>query len=373
MTDYALADTGSRDVVIAVDRAASTVVRKLRISPDGKLLALGDDEGLVRIIRLQNFEVVATIPAHSKRISDLDFSPDSRTLLSAGRDGLLRFWDLATSPPSRVRELKAPGSIPYSAKMNLSLPDRFILMGDREGRVIAWDLKRNHIITNTQFHHGPVHSVAYRPNGNGTFLSGAGDGELKIRLPEGKRLSFHTHDGVMFQASYSATGRLVYTVGSDRIAKIWDATSERLLNSMSGHLKYVLAADMSRDEKLLVTGGGDKALNLWDVASGRLVGRMQGHTSDIESVAFSPDGKYVVSASEDKSVVIWSVENQEDLARLYFQKAGEKYAGVTFENQAFGERNSGLLSVYVDGKQLPSSEAERVVRYIGRGISILEP
>ena len=34
---------------------------------------------------------------------------------------------------------------------------------------------------------------------------------------------------------------------------------------MKGHLKYVLAADMSPDEKMLVTGGADKALNLWEV------------------------------------------------------------------------------------------------------------
>ena len=72
---------------------------------------------------------------------------------------------------------------------------------------------------------------------------------------------------------------------------------------MKGHLKYVLAADMSPDEKMLVTGGADKALNLWDVTLGRLLGHMQGHTSDIESVAFTPNGRLIIYASEDRSVV----------------------------------------------------------------------
>jgi uncharacterized caspase-like protein len=367
------AHSASGNVVIEADRAASTIVRKLRISPDGKLLAVGDDEGFIRIVRLESFEVIATIPAHAGRISDLDFSPDSRILLSAGRDRLLRFWDLSNLSRSPVRELKAPGSMPYSARINSNMPDRFVLMGDRDGRVVAWDLKRNHIITNSKFHQGPVNSVAYQPGGNGTYLSAGADGQLKIRLPEGQRLTLHPHNGVMFQASYSASGKLVYTVGADRTAKIWDAAaSGRQLAVMSGHFKYVLTADMSPDEKLLVTGGGDKVLNLWDVASGALRGQMKGHTSDIEAVAFSPNGKFVVSASEDKSVIIWSVENQEALATLFFQKNGDKYAGVTFDNQAFGERNSGLLSVYVDGRQVSGPEAERVVRYIGRGIAIIE-
>jgi WD40 repeat protein len=141
---------------------------------------------------------------------------------------------------------------------------------------------------------------------------------------------------------------------------------------MSGHLKYVLAADMSLDERMLATGGGDKALNLWDVAAGRLVGRMQGHTSDTEAIAFFPNGRFIASASEDKSVRIWSVDNQEELARLSFQKNGEKYAGVTFDNQTFGDRNSGLIAVYVNGREVSGSDADRAVKYIGRGIAIIE-
>src|SRR5262249_26278218 len=153
-----------------------------------------------------------------------------------------------------------------------------------------------------------------------------------------------THVGAMFQASYSGSGRRVFTVGADRMVKLWNTAQLNQQQTqpqavMQGHLRYVLAADMSTDEKMLVTGGGDKALNLWDVACGRLVGRMQGHTSDIEAIAFFPNGKFIASASEDKSVRIWSVDNQEELARLAFQKNGEKYAGVTFDNRIFGERN----------------------------------
>jgi WD40 repeat protein len=181
----------------------------------------------------------------------------------------------------------------------------------------------------------------------------------------------------MFQASYSATGRYIYTVGADRPAKIWDTAQLDQKDPhpraiMKGYLKYVLAADMSPDEKMLVTGGADKALNFWEVTSGRLLGQMQGYTSDVESVAFTPNGRITVSASEDRSVRIWSVDYGQKLAMLAFQKKGDEYAGVTFDNRTFGIRNSGLLSAYVDGKQVSRSEAEHVVQYIGPGIKIIE-
>ena len=120
---------------------------------------------------------------------------------------------------------------------------------------------------------------------------------------------------------------------------------------MRGHLKYALTADMSPDEKKLVTGGADKALELWEVTSGRLLGQMQSHTSDIETVAFTPNGRLIISASEDRSVRIWSLDHQQELAMLAFQKEGDECAGIAFDNRTFGDRNFGLLSVYVNGKQ----------------------
>jgi hypothetical protein len=361
------------NVVIAVDQKASIIVRRLRLSPDGKLLAVGDDEGLVRIVRLETFEVVRTIRAHTQRVSDLDFSPDNRTLLSAGRDGAIRYWDVESG--RQLRELRIPNSIPYSARMNSASPDRWVIMGDRNGFLYAWDLPKGRTITNVKLHEGPVLSVGYQPGGGGAFFSAGGDGQLQVRMPEGQRYAVKAHEGSMFQASYSASGRLLYTVGSDRKAKIWETAKlqqQQPQAVLEGHLRYVLTTDMSLDEKTLATGGADKAINLWDVASGKLLARLQGHTSDVEALSFSPNGKFVVSTSEDRSVRIWSVENREELVRLFFQRNGEKYAGVTLENQIFGDRDSGLLSVYIDGRQAAGADADRVVQYIGRGIAVID-
>ena len=66
------------------------------------------------------------------------------------------------------------------------------------------------------------------------------------------------------------------------------------------------------------------------------------------------------------------MDNRQEFAMLAFQKNGDEYAGVTFNNRTFGTRNSDLLSLYVDGKQISRSEAEHIVQYVGRGIVILE-
>jgi WD40 repeat protein/uncharacterized caspase-like protein len=366
-------DVGQSGIVVTVNTLRSAIVRKLRISPSGKLLAVGGEDGIVRIVSLDTFEVIRAIHAHTGRISDLDFTPDNKTLLSAGRDGLLRFWNPITGQKV-MEDLQIRGSVPYSARVNPEFP-RFVLMGDKAGRLFAWDLNHNRrLITNAEFHKGPVFSVAYQPGGKGTFLSAGGDGLLKIRLPSGTRFVVHAHNGPVFNTGYSSNGAFIYTAGMDRKIKIWESSNlargyPKMI--LMGHLKYVISANLSPDDKTLVTGGGDKAINLWDLASRKLIGRLVGHTNDIEALAFTPNGRFIVSASEDKSVKIWSVDDLNELVRLFFKNGSEKYAGVTYDNQSFGDLDSGLMSVFVDGRAVSDEEALRSVKYIGHGIPIV--
>ena len=367
------AATGSRNIVIAVNHKDAAVVRRLRLSPDGQALAVGDDDGLVHMVRLDTFEVTATFTAHAGRISDLDFSPDSRTLLTAGRDGSIRYWDIASL--RMTREFKAPGAIPFSARMNSSNPERWVIMGDERGFLYAWDIPRNRIITEIKLHDGAVHAAAYQPGGGGTYFSAGADGQIKVRPPDGQRYSVRAHDKTLRVAAYSHSGRLIYSAADDRRVKVWPADTMKDAKAdavFEGHLKYILAADLTPSETLLATGGGDKVINLWDINRKQLVGRLQGHTSDVEAISFAPNGQFLVSASEDQSVRVWSVETKEELVRLFFRRKGKEYAGVTLDNQLFGERNSGLVTVYVDGRAVEGAEADEAVRYIGRGISIIQ-
>jgi WD40 repeat protein len=358
--------------MLAVNRPLATIIRRIRVSPDGKILAIGGDDGVIRLVSLETFAVVRAIKAHTGRISDLDFSPDGGTLLSTGRDGTARLWRVQTGALAG-EPLKIDGTPLYSGRINSALPDRFVVIGDRKGRLYAKDLKRNKLVTQAKFHSGPVHALAYQPKGKGTYFSAGADGLVKLRLPEGQRMVVKAHEGVISQADYDPTGTVAYTAGYDRKIKIWEtkkAFSQTPLHVLEGHFKYVLAAGISRTNKMLVSGGGDKAVNVWSVGSGKLMARLEGHTNDVEAVTFTSDNRFVISTSEDKSMRIWSVENREELVRMFFRTGGENYAGLTFDDQIFGDQNSGLFSIRVDGKEVPAVDRERYVKYLGRGISI---
>jgi glucose repression regulatory protein TUP1 len=61
------------------------------------------------------------------------------------------------------------------------------------------------------------------------------------------------------------------------------------------------------DGKCVATGSLDKMVRIWDLRTGRLLERFEGHQDSVYSVAFSPDGRSVVSGSLDRTLKIWDL------------------------------------------------------------------
>lgn len=95
------------------------VVSAIAFSPDGKLLAAGDQTGAVRIWDVTTRQELGTFMAHKDIVTALAFSNDGRTLASggAGRDGAVKLYGLTAmrelltlrhepSPPSEIHAVQ---------------------------------------------------------------------------------------------------------------------------------------------------------------------------------------------------------------------------------------------------------------------------
>ncbi len=102
------------------------------------------------------------------------------------------------------------------------------------------------------------------------------------------------------QMAFSADKSKVLGVGDDRVIRIWEVQSGKLVSSFSGHDAAISRAEFSPDGTCVVSASYDRSARVWQVASGKEIHRFN-HKAVVTSARFSPDGQMIVTASQDSA------------------------------------------------------------------------
>ncbi len=247
--------------------ASETEVNVAAFSPDGKTLATADDEGKLKLWEVATGHLEREILAHNGDAVIARFTPDGKTIITAGRtDGFAEFWDRTTG--AWLDEIKGAGLI-------LS-PD---------GNTLATLGTRDEVGFYNSSTRAHIGSLPVTPG----IVGGA-----------------FSHDGTKLVTAYEG----------DRLVRLWEISSRRLLREFRGHTEGVLAVTFSPDDRTLVSTGGDGTIRLWDVGTGMQRGVHMGHDGRIWTLALSREGPMIASASRDGTVKIWDSETPEGLPKL---------------------------------------------------------
>ncbi|XP_058447848.1 prolactin regulatory element-binding protein [Malaya genurostris] len=90
--------------------------RVVRISPNGRIMATGGMDGHLRLWNFPKMTLLSDISAHTKEIDDLDFSPDSKYIVSIAKDGLGVIWSINPDKESRKLTWNPPEGSRYLFK-----------------------------------------------------------------------------------------------------------------------------------------------------------------------------------------------------------------------------------------------------------------
>ncbi len=319
---------GQLETPIAEFKTLQSNIVSLSFSPDGQQLAIaGFDQGASSVsLRNLTNPLLPTLQAHERPVSSVQFSPDGQQLLTVDGRALIRVWSLAgrrlPSLPVRQPDIAVPGkrvvgvSVSRDGKTTAVVSDR--------GRVQLLSRSGNPAI---EFEAPGAFSVDFSPDGKQLLTAGAGAALWNL---SGQKLT-DLAPGTVPTARFGADGRRILTVEGDRV--IWRSLSGAPGRSLIAHDgQSVVGVATSPDGQRFATSSNDGMVRLWNIDH-NLLAEYQ-FSKSVQSLSFSPDGQYVAAGDEEGGVRFIPVETLPSLlargCRWLRGYAGGKGATATF-------------------------------------------
>ncbi|MDL4813708.1 protein kinase domain-containing protein [Actinomadura opuntiae] len=286
----------------------------LRLAGDGRTVAAARD-GDIGVWDLETGRRVRTLTGHAGPVGALDFSPDSRSLLSGGSDGAVRLWDLATGRCRRTLLAAESGADPV-IHVQFGPGGATAMAAGRSKDLRFWDLRAPRP--------APYQVAAPR------------------RADEMNRHAVQVRDLVTRAERERAEGRRSAALalleqartvpGYERAPQVMDAWHElsrhlehtgvrggRLVAALAGGGGGVASVDVSADGAVAASGMRDGTVVIWDLAARRRTRTITAHrgrpgfTRAVVAVRLTGDGR-VLTACEDGHFRSWSLGAEDPLA-----------------------------------------------------------
>lgn len=248
-------------------RVPSHVFSMLQL-PGGHML-LGQMQGGIHVIDVTSKTELKHLALHEKGVFDLKLSPNGRTFLAAGGDGVLSVWDADSFELQR----QLPVSTESLRSITYSSDNKTLAMGSSDNRVYVLDARSLATLDVLEGHENSVFCTAFQAEGE-YLLSGSRDAHFHVWKP-GKKYQLYrripAHRFTINSIAFSPCGRMFASAGRDKEIRIWDAHSFNLLK--------VINHDKN-----------------------------EGHVNSVNQVLWVPFNNYLISASDDRSLMIWDID-----------------------------------------------------------------
>ncbi|MDJ0635340.1 MAG: NB-ARC domain-containing protein [Xenococcaceae cyanobacterium MO_188.B29] len=332
-------------------------VHSLAFSPDGKVLAIGDSYGYIRLFRIQDEQPYLLLRGHGKnlRVTSVAFSPDGKLLASSSMDKTVKLWDIHAGYclKTLVSSQKWLWTVAFS-------PDgQMVASGGSDNIISIWNIDTGDCQV-LEGHGALIESVAFHPDGN-ILASGGRNNTIRLwNIETGECCQILSgHKNVVYSNTFSPDGKTLASGSADNTIKLWDVDTGECLNTLKGHTKQVKSTAFNADGQIIASGSFDHTIKLWETQTGKLLKTLKGHITGVEDVAFDPHKNILASSDNNQMLKLWDGNTGECL------KTWQGYINYFW-----------TIAISPDGQLLASGGLDRAVRlwdiHTGKQIATLK-
>lgn len=285
-------------------------------SPDSQRIALSTGRGVV-VYDLTPDGLRRTLDVRQSAMRCVTFSPDGRLIASCDSDGVVWLWDAQTGERAATVAVT-----PYYAENARFSPNGKILLTDRitaDYPIDAWAVRINGVlqpftpanafrtdrwyrVRGTEY----VSDIEFHPEGS-TFGFASIETGLEIRDSETGESVLALTDGKVYDLAFSGDGLLVAVMAEDNTVRVLNTTTyEAIWEIRSPTCREMCVIGLSPAGDVLALAYLENFVRLFSTLTGERLAEIPGQDigGSVE-VEFSPDGTLLAFLEGGKGITLW--------------------------------------------------------------------
>jgi len=280
---------------------------------DGKLIACGAEDGIVRVFNAQSKSMLRSFSGNKSSCRVVGFSKQNQSQLVSGSDDLcVRLWDVEHYPRTATSSSTA-----------------------------------NDALATFEEHTDYVRALAPHQSSSNVWASGSYDHSVKLWDTRSNNTSsiMSLNHGHPVQALLISGSTLV-SAGAEHV-RIWDILSGKLMRTLSNHQKAVTSLCTDQSGQRLLSASLDHLIKVYDLQTFKVVHTMK-YPAPILSIGLAPDDSKLVVGMSDSML---SIRNRSTRSQQEKEEISHRRKMV----------RPGTRRFFIRGQHGPAPQDERVV------------
>ena len=303
-----LEDKAIFPVLSSLQDSGNSLVYTIAISPNGDRIASGGDKNIVKISTFKQVQEERKFD-NQDQVYTLVFNPHKNNLAIGGVKSLkildLNFGKFETFPIPNDSTIR---SLVYDST------GQTLISAGENTLITFWDQNTGEQIWTIPTPTKKINSLALSPNGK-WLVSGGDDKVLRIydykTRKEIRTLDKdHGHKDIIRAIVISPDNQLLISGSNDKTIKIWDLNSGKFRYQLPVYPQAITSLAITSDSQFLAIGADDGAVRIWDFKQDKELATLSFPSSYVQSVAFTHDNKFLVAGGDKNAIKIWKMPFQ---------------------------------------------------------------